>query len=416
MRPNGSLCVWFWWATLKLAAATGRAVKIAYFVHDLADPAVTRRVRMLQAGGAEPVVLGFRRTETAPMDIAGAPAVDLGRTYDARLGHRAKVTALAALEAGRLRRHVGGAEVVVARTLEMLVVADAARRACGLSAKLVYECLDIHRLMLSPGPKAEALRMVERALMRRSSLLVVSSPAFMEHYFEPVQGVGTSLFIDTLLVENKALELGPAHAPKRPPPPAGPPWRIGWMGAIRCRKSLDILTALAARRPDLVEVQIHGRPAYTEFDDFDAQVASTPNVSFHGSYTAADLPRIYGDVHFSWAVDYMEEGLNSAWLLPNRIYESGRYGATPIALAGVQTGRYLAERGFGVRLDDPSELEGFLDRLTPSGHAHLRAQLDAVPREAFVADQDDCRRLVEALTGRRVPADANEFATAKLVA
>ena len=50
-------------------------MKLAYFVHDLADPAVTRRVRMLQAGGAEPVVLGFRRTETAPADVAGAPAV-----------------------------------------------------------------------------------------------------------------------------------------------------------------------------------------------------------------------------------------------------------------------------------------------------------------------------------------------------
>jgi hypothetical protein len=387
-------------------------VKLAYFVHDLADPAVARRVRMLTAGGADPVLLGFRRTETAPEAVAGVPAVDLGRTYDARLGHRAKATALAALGAGRWRALLGGCEVVMARTLEMLAVAEAARIACGLSADLVYECLDIHRLMLGEGAKSRAMRAVERALMRRARLLIVSSPAFLENYFTPLQGVGRALPIQTLLVENRVLELE-AAPPRRPPRAPGPPWRIGWMGAIRCARSLDILTRLAAKRPDLVEVRIHGRPAYTEFADFDAQVAAAPNVSFEGPYAAADLPRIYGDVHFSWAIDFMEEGLNSAWLLPNRIYESGRYGAVPIALAGVETGRWLARRGFGVQLSDPADLEGVLDVLTPEAYAGLRAQLDGAPRTTFSADADDCRALVAAIAGRAAPPRA---ATAKLVA
>jgi succinoglycan biosynthesis protein ExoL len=395
-------------------------VKLAYFVHDLTDPAVTRRVRMLKAAGAEPVVLGFRRSETAPAHVAGAPAIDLGRTYDARLGHRAKATAMAALDAGRWRDLLAGSQVVMARTLEMLAVADAARRRCDLSARLVYECLDIHRLMLSHGAKGRALRTVERALMRRASLLVVSSPAFLDAYFEPMQGVGRTLPIDTLLVENKVLELGAVLDTRPPRARAGPPWRIGWMGAIRCRKSLDILTRLAFRRPDLVEVAIHGRPAYTEFDDFDAQVAALPNVTFGGAYTAADLPRLYGDVHFSWAIDYMEEGQNSSWLLPNRVYESGRYGAVPLALEDVQTGRFLADRGFGVRFKAPAELEGFLEALTAERHAQLRAELNAVPVEAFVADERDCRSLLDALAGQQGTPSAPDVqatpAKAKLVA
>ena len=394
-------------------------MKLAYFVHDLADPAVTRRVRMLRAGGAEPVVLGFRRSEAAPAEVGGAPAVDLGRTYDARLAQRAKATALAALGAGRWRSLLMGAEVVMGRTLEALAVAEAARTLCGLKAPLVYECLDIHRLMLGQGAKSRAMRAVERALMRRARLLVVSSPAFLANYFQPMQGVGESLPIETLLVENKPLELGAGQPARRPTRAPGRPWRIGWMGAIRCRKSLDILTALAARRPDLLEVRIHGRPAYTEFADFDAQVAASPGVAFLGPYTAEDLPRLYGDVHFSWAIDYMEEGQNSAWLLPNRIYESGRHGAVPIALSDVQTGRWLAERGFGVRLTDPAELEGFLERLTPEGYGRLRAELDAVPAGAFVADEGDCRRLVDALAGRGGAEEAQSperTSKAKLVA
>jgi len=378
-------------------------VRIAYFVHDLTDPAVARRVRMLKAGGAEVVLLGFRREPAAPAEVAGVKPVDLGRTYDARLGHRAALTALNALGAARLRRHLAGCEVVMARMLETLAVAAAARRMSGHGGRLVYECLDVHRLMLGEGAKSRVMRAAERALLRAADLLVVSSPAFLGEYFTPRQGVGREIPVESLLVENKVLELDPAdEAAPQPPPAPGPPWRIGWLGAIRCRRSLAILTDLAARRPDLVEVRIHGRPAYTEFDDFDAQVAALPNLRFGGGYVAADLPRLYGEVHFAWAIDFMEAGLNSSWLLPNRLYEASRCGAVPVALDGVETGRYLARRGFGLRLNDPAELEAALDRLTPEAYAALRREVARVPREAFVAGPGDCRRLVETLAGRGV--------------
>lgn len=390
-------------------------MKLAYFVHDLTDPAVTRRVRMLKAGGAQPVILGFRRAEQAPESLEGCPTFDLGRTYDGRLGHRALAAARAALQAGRWRKALAGVEVVLARTLEMLAVGDAARLACGLKAPLVYECLDIHRAMLGSGAASRVLRGVERGLMRRSRLLVVSSPAFLDSYFRPLQAAP----LPAMLVENKVLELGPVGPPP-PPLPPGPPWRIAWLGAIRCRRSLDILSELAARRPDLLEVRIHGRPAYGEFDDFDAQVAATPNLRFGGAYTAADLPALYGEAHFAWAIDFMEAGQNSSWLLPNRIYEAGRHGAVPIALQDVQTGRWLEAQDFGVRLADTQDLEAFLEVLTPAAYAALRAQQAAVPLEAFRADESDCRRLVEGL--RRLGAEpgsygqAAESITAKLAA
>lgn len=391
-------------APQRLKPISGHDVKIAYFVHDLTDPAVARRLRMLKAGGAEPVALGFRREDQAPAEVAGVPAIDLGRTHDARLAHRAAKTLLTAAAGRRLARHLAGVEVVMARTLEMLAVAEAARRFAGSSARLVYECLDIHRLMLGQGVKSRALRTAERALMRRADLLVVSSPAFLDAYFRPRQGLGRGLDTPVLLLENKVLELEPDAAPSAIAAlPPGPPWRIAWMGAIRCRKSLDILTDLAARRPDLVEVSIHGRPAHTEFDDFDAQVAAVDNVTFGGAYAAADLPRLYGEAHFAWAIDFMEEGQNSSWLLPNRLYEASRHGAVPIALSGVETGRYLARHGFGVRLREPADLEGWLEGLSPRRYAALRQEVAELPRRAFVADADDCVRMVQALGGAGAP-------------
>jgi hypothetical protein len=298
----------------------------------------------------------------------------------------------------------------------MLAIGAWAKAACGLNARLVYECLDLHRLMLDPGPRGQVLRYLERALMRRADQLVVSSPAYLSAYFEPVQGLGRELDLPVRLVENKVLDLDGVR-PIGPGPRARPPWRIGWLGAIRCQKSLDFLCDLAARRPDLVAVRIHGRPAYGEFRDFDAQVAGAPGVTFGGPYTAADLPELYGDVHFSWAVDFMEEGQNSAWLLPNRLYEGSRYGAVPIALSDVETGRFLAERGFGLPLAELGDLEAVLEGMGARRYAELRAGVEAMPDAMFAVGRADCRDLVRGLAGGLIP-HATEAAPlkAKLVA
>jgi hypothetical protein len=380
-------------------------VRVAYFVHDLSDAAVLRRVRMLRRGGAEPTVLGFRRTPEPPADIDGAPAFDLGRTFDGRLGRRALSVARQALAVPGLGRRLEGADVIMARSLEMLVPAALARALHRPRARLVYECLDIHRLMVSPGWPGRLLRAAERAALGACQLLVLSSDAYRRAYFEPHQDLGGALRTPTLLVENRLLEPDGGGADDGPPPrPPGPPWRIGWFGMLRCRRSFETLKALAAALPGVIEVVIAGRPSPREFPDFAAEAAAAPGVTFAGPYGAQDLERLYGQVHFAWAIDHFEEGANSAWLLPNRIYESGRYAAAPIALKGVETGRWLEERGLGLLVDDPArELPAILGRLSQDAYAALEARSRGAPRNWFTAGDRDCHDLVQALAGRKTP-------------
>lgn len=375
-------------------------MRIAYFVHDITDPAVARRVRMLRSGGADVTVLGFRRGDTLAA-IEGAPAIDLGRTYDARLAQRVMKVMQRRSSLGKEAAVVHDADILLARNLEMLAIARAAQRRHAPKAALVYECLDLHRLLLSNSLPGRVLRFLERSLMRKARLLIVSSPAFVSRYYAPRQGVGSSWDRPVLVVENKALELGaPGESPpvNMPEPPAGPPWRIGWFGMIRCQRSLDILCRLADRFPGLVEIVIRGRPARVTFKNFDEQVERTPGVSFGGAYRAVELPALYGSVHFNWAIDYFEEGANSALLLPNRIYEGGPYGAVPIGLARTETGRWLKQHGHGVLLDSPGdELGCFLEHLTAAAYGRLRQSVRSQPRRSFVADREDCESLVNAL-------------------
>jgi succinoglycan biosynthesis protein ExoL len=365
-------------------------VRLVYFVHNLNDPAVARRLAMLKAAGVETLVAGFWRGSPPPREIEGAKAVALGQSHDARLLHRAFLTVKNALFPSLLPDEVAGADLLMARNLEMLAIAVSASRRMR-RPRVAYEVLDIHRLLLAPNIAGRCLRAVERALMRKVRLLLVSSPAFLREYFERFQ-FGQ---IETALLENKILELerGPAEQSGFSLA-AGPPWRIGWLGMIRCRRSLEMLCNLARKRPELLEVRIFGRPTRELSQDIDRITPSLPGVMYGGAYAPDDLPALYRQTHFNWAIDYYEENANSLWLLPNRIYEGGRHGVIPLALQGTETARWLAGLGLGASFRDPElELESFLDGLTPERYREMKRACSGAPRAHFAAGQSDCDRL-----------------------
>jgi succinoglycan biosynthesis protein ExoL len=172
---------------------------------------------------------------------------------------------------------------------------------------------------------------------------------------------------------------------------------------LRCRKSLEILSAIARETEGAVQVLIRGRPSDAVFDNFEETIGRLPHVQFGGPYGGADLPALYGEVHFAWAVDYFEEGQNSAWLLPNRLYEGTFYGSVPIALAEVETGGWLSQRGVGVLFEEPLErkLIDFFRQLNDDGFAKLVSAVRALPNRDLAFDRSDCRDLVEALCDKR---------------
>jgi hypothetical protein len=129
-------------------------------------------------------------------------------------------------------------------------------------------------------------------------------------------------------------------------------------------------------------------------------------VTFTGPYRFEELPTLYGDMHFSWAVDFFEQGLNSSWLLPNRIYESSFFGSVPIAVEGVETARWLAEKQIGVILDGQPEtsLRNLFRALTTGRYRELAGALRDVPPTELVEGKEGCYQLLEAFEKLNVPA------------
>ncbi|TWG93036.1 succinoglycan biosynthesis protein ExoL [Mesorhizobium sp. J18] len=382
-------------------------LNVLYLVHDLADPATRRRVMMLRAGGAEIALAGFRRTEQPILEIDGIRPVDLGMTRDGKFAQRLMAVARASVRLGAAFHALDRPDVIIARNLEMLALAHRANAVFGADIPIVYECLDIHRLLLKKDFIGSAMRAAERWLGRDAALLITSSPAFLREYFVP----HGQIKVPTLLLQNKVLELADSRASitPAPVPASGQPWKIGWFGALRCRRSLELLSALTKRMNGRFEVVLRGRPARSEFADFDAAVAEEPFIRFEGPYrNPDDLAAIYGEVHFTWAMDFFEEGLNSDWLLPNRLYEGCRHGVVPIAMRRTETGRFLLEHGVGLLLEQVTAeaVEALLSDIDPETYAAERRRVTSKPSETWVCDREDCRALVARLSGLSRPAMA----------
>jgi len=369
-------------------------LKVLYLVPNLGDAAVQRRVAILRDGGARVTLAGFQRAGAADPEPG---SVVLGRTFDARFSQRILAIARAS---GGVRRRLRGvdADVIIARNLEMLFLARRLRPAGPAGPPLVYECLDVHRLLLRDDVIGRHLRRLEQSLVAQVALVMTSSPAFTREYFAKVWANGPPI----LLLENKVYG---DDSPRGTNPvlTSGGDRRIrlGWFGALRCRRSLAALLGLAEQRPDTVDVVLRGRPALHEFDDFHTDVESLPNVQFAGPYrNPHDLNDIYSSIHLAWAIDFFEAGKNSDWLLPNRIYEGCLHGAIPVALKGTETAAFLDRHQIGIVLPDieRATLTTMIDHLDDGTLKRLAAKVAALPRPTFALDAADCGTLVEHLT------------------
>lgn len=367
-------------------------VKLVFFGHDARDAAVQRRIKAFADVGAE--VDAFTMRRGAPVDAAWRN-VDLGETRDAAFGQR-----IGALVAARpiLQQHretLRAADIFYARNLDMLALARWAKGMSGSGARLIYECLDVHRFLARDDALGAGFRAAEAALIGDVSLVVVSSPAFVREYFDK-RHPGR---VRTMLVENRlppGFEYGARPAARAL---VGDKLRIGWFGNLRCGRSLSLLLDLAARFPDKVELVLRGAPALAAIPDFQERVRGQHNVRFGGRYAwPQDLAEIYAGVDVVWAGDFHDAGANSKWLLPNRLYEGGYYGAPPLAPADSETGRWIDAHGFGFTLAEPLEetLPGFVRGFEAQRVAQARERLLTAPIDVFVQPKGELQGVIDA--------------------
>lgn len=263
----------------------------------------------------------------------------------------------------------------------------------GRRIPLVLELADIQPAMVGNGLSAKILRAIERAVLDRSAMLVTTSPGFVREYFQSVQHFRG----ETFLLENKVYpehRLPPASTENRKPLHGGAPWVLGCFGALRCRRSMELMHGLALRLGDRIRIVLRGYPSGVIMGDFDQLLGNLPNFQLVGPYTYPDdLADIYGGIDVNWAIDEADPNGNSVWLLPNRIYEGGCFGIPVIGSTETETGRWIEERGLGWTFAEPlaENLAKFFETLDPMDWQTVKGRCIYRSRGEFTGDEDYAR-------------------------
>ena len=398
---------------------TESAFTLAFFGHDANESTILKRADAFLQQGCVVVGFMFRRCRVGLRSEAKFRNVELGVTQDRSYIRRLPRLMLGIWRAVLARRTLRRADVIYARNIDMLAVALAAKVLTGSRAIVAYEVLDIQRPFLRQDMVGMIFRQAERLMLRRCALLVVSSPDFVDRYFAPVHGRRTGWFLLENKVPPSALDNMAAFGK-----PAGPPWVIGWYGTLRCRRSLSALCGLADTLGGKIEIRLGGRPSLEDLTvaEIERAVGQRPGMQYIGGYASpADLAAIYGPVHFSWCVDYIDAGTNSDWLIPNRIYEGGLLGTIALARRDTATGRLVEGRGYGFAFDEPLEAAvlAFLQALDAPTYEQARSRLLQASRDAFVDHNDSAdlmatlRRLREPRRAGTLPGEAEELSPAR---
>ncbi len=362
-----------------------REVTLLYFVPDSSDAKLFARAAALTAAGYRLITIGFSRARYETGQKIAWQHVDLGRIGDGNYASRIRRliggTKTAVLLVMQLRRG-GGATVLLARNLDMALLALVSRRLGRTRAPLIYEVLDIRRVMTAKGPLGSTLRWLERRVLAAARRLWISAPRFASDYFAKVQNFEGAW----RLIENKLVQVAP-QAPDALPTDR---WVIGWFGTLRCARSLDILCSLAEALGPKLEIHMRGYPARIGADQFEAKIRPYPNIRYGGSYSPSDLPGMMAQVHFSWAFDYSDDWGNSRWLLPNRIYEAGYYERPSLADANHATGCEVLDKDLGWAFSEDicDNLHAFLSEIDLPTWNTKRTAIAAKDKSCFYAPGD----------------------------
>ena len=349
----------------------------------------------MQSDGIEVIGFMMRRGPDAPREWTN---IDLGETRDAAMAQRFGAIFSGADGAARHGAVLKEADLILARNLDMLACAFLTKRKLKLATPVVYESLDVHRLLTRKDPIGALVRSLEGGLLKRCAGLVVSSPAFLTQHFEKhYPGRFTASLLENRMSEGDGFAPRPTERTKD----YTHPLKLGWFGNLRCNRSFKVLMGVADQFGPDVQIILRGRPSLNEIPGFEAAIDQRDNVVFHGRYKAPeDLVTIYEEVDTVWSGDYMEAGFNSVWLLPNRLYEGGYFAVPPIAPDGTQTAEWIKARKTGFTIEEPIEdsLPKLIGHLLsdPEPIQDRRLALMGRPDTDFVQPKGSIRRVLEA--------------------
>jgi succinoglycan biosynthesis protein ExoL len=370
-----------------------KRMNIVFLLSDISSRYCLKRVNLLEHLGIQAQVLGFDRGYYSGIQYHGE-TIFLG---DLKEKHYFNRIFRFFYSLPKVYRSIKTTDVLYAFGQDLLGLGWIATLLIKKKPKIVCEIADIQPALTDCGLYSRILRFIERILLIKVDLLVVTSEAFVTGYFQDIQGITE---IPYQVIENKvdeesffsskAIEVNDEKSDVL---------RIGYFGLLRCRRSWEILRLAAVKGGGRITIYLRG---IIPWDDMRKEMWNSPNVVYAGAYVSPDeLSEIYGQVDMVWA-GFPYEGQKSGnwcWARTNRFYESCFFKKPMFVQKGTEDSRVVDNLGLGLSLD-LENIDICVDQILKMGPVELtqwKHNISQLPKKIYTYS-DEHNKLIEALS------------------
>lgn len=318
-------------------------MKILFILPALTDSYTRKRVTMLKKLGINCTVLGYNREhyEASPWDLE---TMSLGQLAHTKLFKRIPVMIRSIL---KIRQKIESHDVLYCFNFDVLFIGWLSTIFRTGDIRIVYDLADIHPVLGTDGFFSSVLRAIERFLLKRTDIVVVASPAYIDGYFKKVQNAENRFVV----IENKML---PGEQPSAVQEtsvwtPQKGVLRIGYFGMLRCEASLKFLRLLVEKHQGKFELLLRG--IFLKTESYQSVFENLNHAKFDGPFVNPDdLPELYNSVDIVWAAHIHGE-TNTKWAMSNRFYQACFYNRPLITQVNTQDSERVKSYNIGTTLD-----------------------------------------------------------------
>lgn len=279
---------------------------------------------------------------------------------------------------GRTRR----VKKIYVNYLDVLLVACLRFRKRDL--EFIYAVGDLASVQYGGPPLITGpVKFLEKRLMQRISVLILSSPFFWSEYYEQIYRGRWELIEN--MPEKKTWENFRGKQNKKT-------CVVGYIGWIRDSRPIKcLLTAVRELREEGYDIGVFFAGFGPDDEEIRRKAENLDFISFHGHYQYdQDAPLLYSKVDIIFSV-YDLSVKNGKILLPNRFYECAICGLPIIVAKGTKLETYMNRYGIGYSVDYLS-----VDEMKKALISHvcgdvravkIKKALDAIDKSQFFYDR-----------------------------
>ena len=346
----------------------------------------SRRAAMLRDAGFEVATVGFQRAGRPGGRLEG-PVESLGPLARGRYLRRAPTLAASAR---RVRSALRRSDLAYAFGPDLGALAFLA--AVGTGKPVVLEIPDLSPRQTASGPLGRIVRALDRALVERCRLLVLTSADYENYYGDRLRARPPRLVIENKVDPEIAAAFEAARPPTPPESRAARPWRLGWFGLLRDDWSLRLLETLARIAPGRFEFSLAGAFAPV-VPDFAERASAVPNLLYHGHFRREEAPALFAGVDLTLSC-YPPGPAHWRWSRSNRYYLACLCRTPLITRAGTADALETERRNLGLSLREsaPEEAAAALSRRFDRDDLDLwRKNMARLPRNHYVGIEEPAR-------------------------